>query len=364
MLAFIKYRLWSEKGFLMKRLFSKRPSHEKEHHHFISLILLSLGLVSLVYILAFCHLPDKGKASLIYHASAREKEQESENNDISEAVFLSRNSIHQISLSPYNHRYYYAIFQENSTLKILSGGSSIRVTVYSPNGEKLNIHKKNHQYHIEKVSGDALSPGDRIFFKFASVSTKPCSIKVQFKQSSAKKASNKNTATPKPRKTTSRPKKTTSKPRKATSRPKKATSNPGKAASRPKKATSKSTPKATSAANKIIHATPAPSPIPQNTAPATPKPSPAAKKKVPKQTLHVRPHFLQLPAGAKKELSLSLGKSPLPLSDCTYFLTDPSLVSIQGNTVLGKKEGISILYFRTKKAALSGSCLIRITKSK
>ncbi len=325
----------------MKQLPSKHASHEKEHHNFISLItliLLSSGLLFLLYLLTFCHLSDRESTPLICHASAREKEQAEGKNQISEAVFLSRNAIHQITLSPYSHRYYYVAFQENDTLNILSGSASIRVTFCSQNGNQLRFPKKDHKYHFEKISGDALSPGDRIFLKFASTSTKTCTIKVQYQKSSAKNAEKKITVTPKPKKGISRRK-----------------------SARTKRKTEIQTP--SSKPKGTTHASPKPSTISKRPSRTTPEPSPKATKKVLTSALAVKPHFLRLATGTKKELSLSLGKSPLSLSDCTYFLTDSSLLSIQGNTLFGKKEGITVLYFRTNKSATRGSCLIRVTKN-
>ena len=309
----------------MRQLSSKHAFHEKEHSHFISLVTLTFllfGLLSLLCPLVFCHLPDRGNAPLIYHASA--KEREGEGSQISEAVFLSRSSVHQISLSPYSQRYYYLVFQENDILKILSRNTSIQVTFYSQNGDQIRLPKRNQQYHFDKASADGVSTGDRIFVRFASTSTKPCSIKVQYNNSSAKNAKKKITVTPKPGKTI-----------------------PDSKKAKVQKRARPTTPKPSSTAKKKKS--------------ATPKPWSATKKKLPKPTLHVNPHFLRLAAGTKKELSLSLGKSSLSLSDCTYFLTDSSLASVQGNAIFGKKEGVTILYFRTKKTAICGSCLIRIT---
>lgn len=342
----------------MRQLSSKHAFHEKEHSQFISLVTLTLllfGLLSLLCPLVFCHLPDGGNAPLIYHASA--KEREGEGSQISEAVFLSRSSIHQISLSPYSQRYYYLVFQENDILKILSCNTSIQVTFYSQNGNQMHFPKKNQQYHFDKASVDNLSAGDRIFVRFASTSTKPCTIKVQYKKSPAKNAKKKITVTHKPGKTIPDSRKA-KKQKRARPASKKANAQ---MRNNDIRATRKPMPRTFTASRNMIHTTPKPSPAAKKKIPATPKPSPTAKKKLPKPILHVNPHFLRLAVGTKKELSLSLGKSSLYLSDCAYFLTDSSLASVQGNAIFGKKEGITILYFRTKKSAICGSCLIRIT---
>ncbi len=335
----------------MKQLPSKHAFHEKEHPNFISLvslILLSFGLLFLLCPLAFCHLPDKGNAPMIYHASAREKEQEDEKGQISDAVFLSRNSPHQISLSPYGQKYYYVVFQENYILKILSGSTSIQVAFYSQNGNQMHILKKNHQYHFDQASGDTPSAGDRVFIKFSNASTSSCAIKVQYKKSFAKISGKKIKATPKPKKCTNQSKKNQT--QKKTRKQKKI-----RRIKRNTHTTDKPAPKATSPAKKSNHTPSKPLPDPKRSAKATPKPSPDP-------ALTVKPHFLRLPMGSKKELSLSLGKSPLSLSDCTYYLTDSSLATIQGNAILGEKEGIAILYFRARKSSVCGSCLIRVTK--
>lgn len=362
----------------MKKIPSKHASHEMEHHNFISLIsliLLFFGLLFLLYLLAFCHLSDEKSTPLICHASAKEKRQEKERNEISEAAFLSRNAIHQISLSPYGHRYYYIVFQENCTLNILSGSASIQVTCYSQNGSQMRIPEKNHQYYFEKASGNTLSPGDRIFIKFASISTKPCAIKVQYKMSFPKNAEKNKTFTPKPKKVTHKhatrkpaPKATSSarKILRATPKPSPATKKMPSSMPRPSQIIKKmpsSIPRPSPTIKKMPSSTPRPSPTTKKIVSSIPKPSAAIIENVPDPTLHANPHFLQLAVGTKKEFSLSLGKTSLSLSDCTYFLTDSTLLSIHGNTILGKKEGVTVLYFQEKKYATCSCCLIRITKN-
>jgi len=342
----------------MKQSFPGHTSHGKEHHDFISLIslsLLTLGLLILIYLLAFCHIPDREHTSLIRFASARE--QEAEGNEISEAVFLSGNKNHRISLSPYSHRFFYIAFQKNYSLQILSGNSSVQVACYSQKGKQLSVPRDNQQYHIGKISEIPLSPGDRLFLKFSNMSTKPSAIKVKYSKNPARKTVKKNTATPKPKKTVSC--------RKAPKTQKKGKKTDRKTQTASK--TSRTTSKPPKTVRDAVRKTPKPSQAIKNTVQTTPKPTKTAnpaerskKKEKTASTLSVTPHFLRMAAGSKKEIFLSLGKIPLTLADCTYFLTDTSVLSIQGNTLTAKKPGITILYVRSRNSAICGSCLIRV----
>ena len=344
----------------MKHQSSKHTSHGKEHHDFISLIslsLLAMGLLILLYLLAFCHPPDRGCAPLIRFASARE--QEAEGNEISQAVFLSENKNLQISLAPYGQRYFYIVFQKNCYLQILSGSSSIKVTCYSQKGRKLSIPRENDQYQFWKISGTSLASGDRIFLKFANMSTKLSAIKVRYGKNPAKKTAKKHVITPKPKKTASDRKKASaqketrmaSKNIQTTSKPRQTTKGTAQATSMPRQTK-----------NDTAQTTSTPRQATRGTVKSTPKPTQRAKERTQPSSVSVKPHFLRLAINSRKELSLALGKSSLDLADCTYFLTDTSLLTIQGNTLTAKKAGTAILYVRSKKSAICGSCLIRVTE--
>lgn len=314
----------------MKHFFPKHTVHGKKHHDPISLFsitLLAIGMLSLGYLLSCCHLPDHKNYSFIHQAYAKESPGKK---SISDAMFLSENTTHQIHLPPYDYKFYYIKYKKNYSVQIFSKSSSYKIIFYSQAGIKLSIPKKNNIYYPGKLRANKPLPGDRIFIKLTNTYSNQCNIKVRFCFISGKKENKQKQITPKPKK------------EKASSRKRKVVHN-NYEISKKKKTLPEKTP------DKAI----------ENT--KTPEPKHLTKNKA---VLHVSSHFLRLSPNCKKNLSLSLGNSPLLLTDCTYFLSDTSVASIHGNTITGKKPGITILYFKPKQTTACSSCLIRIIKTR
>lgn len=314
----------------MKHFFPKHTLHQKKHHNPISLFsitLLASGILSLGYLLYSCHIPDDKKDSFIHQAYAKES---TGAKSISDAKFLSENTTHQINLPPYDDKFYYIRYKKNSSVQIFSKSASYKVIFYSQTGEKLSIPKKNNIYYPDKLQAKKPLSGERIFLNITNTFSDQCHIKVRFSCLSGKKEKKQKQITPKPKKN-------------------KNTSRKGKVVhhnteiSQKKNALPKKTPDK-----------------PMENA-KTPEPTHSSNSKA---VLHIPSHFLRLTPESRKNLSLSLGNSPLSLTDCTYFFSDTSVASIDGNTIIGKKAGITILYFKPKQRTAYSSCLIRIIKTR
>lgn len=360
------------KDFLMKQFFTKPIFYAGKHNNFISLFSISillLGLIAMGYLLYTCHLPVHRQSNFIRQAFAKEN---TETNTISDAIFLSENTSHKITLSSYNHRYYYIHFRKKFSLQIYSKGSSYQAGFYSERGKKLSVPLKNRTYHLENISKKSICPGDRIFLKFTNTSSSNCVIHVQYCKTSINKTVNKKQTTPRPKKRVFTKKARTT--HKLTPNTKKAQTT-HKPTPNTKKAQTTYKPTSNTKKARTTHKPTS------NTKKArtTYKPTPNAKKQKEKKllknptskkaknydstkiSLTVEPHFLRLLSGSKKVLSLSLEHSFLSLTDCTYIITNPSVISVENNTITAKKPGITVLYFKPKKTAICGSYLIRVT---
>lgn len=357
----------------MKQTTSKHTVHGNKRHDFISLfsiILLLSGLLVLVYLLSFCHRMDKRQAPFFHAASAKGK---AKGEEISEAVFLSPNTRHRVSLPPYSHKYFYIKYQRDYSVQILSGSSSVKMTFYTQSGSPLSIPRKNQSYHLGQISGNAISSGERIFLKLSSNTAKSSIVKVQYRKAPKRERMKKKQPTPRPEKKSST-KKAQAAPKKFPSKnTSPTTETPSPAAKKPSPTTSMTSPtagkpspvtkKPSSTAKKPTSTAKNPSPTAKKPTSATKRPSPTAEN--PSQNLHemhlcAKPHFIRLSPGSRKELSLSQGNSSLTLADCTYFLTDSSIISVKNNTITGETPGATILYFRKKQSTACGSCLIRV----
>lgn len=311
----------------MKKQSLMHTLHRNRHHDLISLFTISLlisGLAIIIYLLSFCHFADRNRGTV--HLSSSPVRAEAKGENISEAVSLSTGSTCRVSLAPYSHRYYYVTWKDSYSIQIISGSNSVKLSFYSDRGKRLSVSEKNRTYHFDS----GISAGDRIFIKCTNTSPQKSTVTIRFHKFENDKTKRQKITVPKSKKT-QRTQKHTKKMTEQTPH----SSKNNSAHNRKKRD------------NPVTH-----SPVPPSKKPAD------SVKKI--SSLTVTPHFLHLTCGSEKKIYLSSGKASLSIYDCTYFSTDSSVISIKGNTVMGKSEGTAILYFKLKQSTACGSCLVRV----
>ena len=275
---------------------------------------------------------------------------------VSEALFLPENTIKKITLPAYSQKYYYFTYQNGKCLDIISDSNSIKISFCNEEGNPLSIAKRKQRYDFRDITKSNISPGSRIFINYKNITSKSSTIKVKLYQIPIKTQKRTQQATPKPKK-----KNFTKKPK-----------------NKPKKERHKTFPtnNASETTNQKTHSSDNTSPVAEHKAHTTANTSKKPKHEtqaVHKTTIRVKPHFIRLSTGSGKKLYLYDKSSTILLTDCIYFLTEPSIITVHDNMITAKKEGITILYFKKKQRICRSaghpdfkldpawsSCLIRV----